>query len=105
MWEFPGGKLEAGEAALGALARELKEVLDIEIIEAEAFMQVRHNYDDKRVLLDFWRVFAFSGVPTGLEGQAIQWVSVEELDQLQFPQANQSVVTALMRSALHAASV
>jgi len=75
--------------------------LNIEVIEAEAFMQIRHDYSDKRVLLDFWRVFEFSGQPEGLEGQPIRWFNVEALDQLQLPEANQAVVSALLEYALH----
>ncbi|MCC5826214.1 8-oxo-dGTP diphosphatase MutT [Alkalimonas sp.] len=94
-WEFPGGKLEAGEPVQSALSRELAEELAIRIESTEPFMQVRHQYPEREVLLDIWLVKSFSGEPVGMEGQQVQWFAIEDLDKLVFPDANQPIVQRL----------
>lgn len=96
LWEFPGGKLEDGEEVSLALSRELKEELDIDVLDLEPLIEIRHEYHDKAVLLDTWKVTAFSGEPKGLEGQPIKWVNIAELDKYAFPEANQEIITALL---------
>lgn len=93
-WEFPGGKVEAREAVTLALHRELKEELDIEVKQAEPLIKISHDYPDKKVLLDVWRVTHFTGNPRGCEGQAIRWVAKSELIDYDFPAANQPIVSA-----------
>ena len=61
LWEFPGGKLEAGEIPLDALKRELQEELGIQVIQAEPIKQIPYDYTEKKVLLDFWQVNQFVG--------------------------------------------
>ncbi len=94
LWEFPGGKVEAGETAPQALRRELREELGIAVLQARPLIRIKHAYPDLRVLLDVWSVEAFSGVPTSCEGQALQWVLPERLVDFTFPQANQPIITA-----------
>jgi len=94
LWEFPGGKVECGEDARTALARELHEELGIVVQDARPLIKVCHAYPDKSVLLDVWRVIAFGGEPHGREGQPIEWVSPEELPDRDFPAANRPIVTA-----------
>lgn len=97
-WEFPGGKVEAGEGVERALARELEEELGI-LIEVSAiapFIEVRHRYPDKNILLDVWRVNDFSGEPHGREGQVVRWFSLAALADLEFPAANEPILTALL---------
>ena len=94
LWEFPGGKVEHGEDARAALARELYEELGIVVRDARPLIKVRHEYPDKSVLLDVWRVSAFDGEPQGREGQPIEWVSAQELPDRDFPAANRPIVTA-----------
>lgn len=95
LWEFPGGKLEAGESARQALIRELKEELDILPLEIEPLIQVRHAYEDREVLLDCFRVTSFAGEARGLEGQPLRWVHPDELKAEAFPAADRPVITAL----------
>lgn len=95
LWEFPGGKVEDDEAIADALSRELQEELAITPINTAPLMEVRHDYPDKFVLLDVWWVYTFSGEPQGCEGQPIEWVSVEELDNYEFPEANLAIVDAI----------
>ena len=94
LWEFPGGKVEAGESVEAALGRELQEELGIVVSAARPLIKVQHDYPDKQVLLDVWEVSAFSGEPRGVEGQPLAWVSARDLPNYEFPAANQPIVTA-----------
>lgn len=95
LWEFPGGKLEAGEDARDALQRELVEEVGIHITHARPLIRVRHDYPDKSVLLDVWRVDGFEGEAHGREGQPLQWVVPESLGEYDFPAANYPIVRAV----------
>lgn len=94
LWEFPGGKVEAGEAVEAALVRELEEELGITPTQARPLIRIPHDYGDRKVLLDVWRVKRFTGQPYGREGQAIRWVEVDALADLSFPAANVPIVAA-----------
>lgn len=93
-WEFPGGKLEVGESAEQALARELKEELGITPVVSRPLIQVLHDYPEKSVFLDVWEVVAFSGQPVGREGQQVEWVTLDALGEYEFPPANVPIITA-----------
>ncbi|MFJ4142206.1 Nudix family hydrolase [Pseudomonas sp. NPDC089734] len=94
LWEFPGGKVEDGEAVRDALSRELQEELGIAVTAARPLIQIRHDYPDKQVLLDVWEVSAFNGEPHGAEGQPLVWVTHRELADYEFPAANKPIVAA-----------
>ncbi|ARU89677.1 Nudix family hydrolase [Pseudomonas sp. M30-35] len=94
LWEFPGGKVEAGEAVEAALARELSEELGIVPTAAQPLIQIMHDYPDKQILLDVWDVTAFQGEPHGAEGQPLMWVTNRQLLEYQFPAANKPIVAA-----------
>lgn len=74
-WEFPGGKLEAGETVFQALHRELKEELGIEIAASEPWQIIEHDYPHAYVRLHLHFVRQWSGTPQGLEGQNLSWQS------------------------------
>ena len=81
-WEFPGGKVEEGEAILDALKREFMEELGVQIISAEPWCGVEHIYPHAHVRLHFYISREWSGEPQSLEGQAFAWqgmVAVEPL--------------------------
>ena len=94
LWEFPGGKVEPGETAEDALRRELREELSIAVETASPLLKIAHDYGDRRVLLDVWRVDAFQGEARGMENQPLRWVAPDELAALEFPAANQAIVAA-----------
>jgi 8-oxo-dGTP diphosphatase len=72
-WEFPGGKVEPGEAIEAALKREFMEELGIEILSADAWCGVAHVYPHASVRLHFYLCREWRGVPQSLEGQAFAW--------------------------------
>ncbi|EGN74830.1 ADP-ribose pyrophosphatase [Idiomarina sp. A28L] len=88
LWELPGGKVEAGEALLTALDRELHEELNLHVDSAEPLLSVSHNYGDKQVLLDVWHVTGFTGDVHPNEGQQWLWADKPTLQSLDFPAAN-----------------
>lgn len=95
LWEFPGGKLEAGETTPQALTRELREELAIEVETCAPLIQIRHDYPDKSVLLDVYRVTQFRGEPVGNEGQPVRWVTPAQLSHFEFPAANRPIIKAI----------
>jgi 8-oxo-dGTP diphosphatase len=95
LWEFPGGKVEPGEQVVDALIREFEEEVNLTIGEAKHFMEIHHDYGDKKVFLDIWVSRQFTGEAKGLEGQEIRWVSLELLSEFTFPQANKAIVDKL----------
>ena len=94
-WEFPGGKLEPGEERAAGLARELHEELGITIATPRPLIRVRHAYPSRDVLLDMWIVKSYRGEPKGLDGQALHWVSKEELEVVELLPADGPIVRAL----------
>lgn len=95
LWEFPGGKLEPGETPAEALARELFEELGVEIRSWRPLIRIPHDYGDRRVLLDVYRVDIFEGESIGREGQPLAWVAPDAMDPVLFPAADRPIITAL----------
>jgi len=95
MWEFPGGKIGDDETAMDALSRELAEELGIEITACASFMNLRHEYDDRIVTIEFFIVSDWRSEPIGREGQALRWVPREQLDADELLPADVPVIEAL----------
>lgn len=95
LWEFPGGKIAAGETSAEALARELAEELGIEVITCSSFMNLRHEYDDRVVSIEFFIVSEWNSDPVGREGQELRWVPTNSLNAGELLPANMPVVAAL----------
>lgn len=94
-WEFPGGKLEAGEPARVGLGRELREELGVEVLQAEPLVAYVHAYTDRRVLLDLWLVTAFRGEPQPLDAAALRWVELPALEAAGLLEADRPMIAAL----------
>lgn len=106
-WELPGGKLEPGESAEAALARELSEELGISVREARFWRVSEHAYPARgiRVRLHFFHVTEFDGEPVAREGQALAWVTPEEAAGLAFLPADADILRDLQEQAPTAAAV
>jgi mutator protein MutT len=96
LWEFPGGKRQAGETRKAALAREIREELDAAVTVGELLDDVEWTYPEKTVRLLFFRC-ALEGEPRAAEGQEIAWVVAADLDRYEFPPADAGLVARLRR--------
>lgn len=94
-WEFPGGKLEAGESPHDALVRELVEELGIEVRRAMPWLVQRFVYPHAHVELHFFRVREWAGEPVGRDGQAFAWQVPGAFDVAPLLPANTLVLRAL----------
>jgi 8-oxo-dGTP diphosphatase len=94
-WEFPGGKVNAGETEADALTRELREELGIEVTSSRPFMRLAHSYDDRDVELSMWIVEHFTGAPQSLDGQRLKWVQPARLFDEDILEADRPFVEAL----------
>ena len=103
-WEFPGGKLQPGEAALAALERELDEELGIRVLDEAPLLELEHDYADKRVRLNVWHVRRYRGEVTAREGQPLRWVTVAECRRLELLEADWPIVERLAALSPAAAS-
>lgn len=99
--EFPGGKLDPGEHVRDALARELREELNINVTRARPLIQINHDYTNESVLLDVWLVTDWSGEAEGMEDQEIMWLQKAALSKAEFPVANRPIITAVNLPAVY----
>ena len=100
LWEFPGGKINDGEAPSEALVRELEEELGIAVAVEEPLTFAVHEESGLRILLLFYRASIVSGQPRGREGQQVEWVQVADLPSYPTPPADAGLVQQLVDGAL-----
>ena len=103
-WEFPGGKLEAGETPHDALVRELQEELGIRVVEAHPWITREHVYEHAHVRLHFFRVTAWQGELQPLQHDALSWQTPGELDVAPLLPANAPILAALTLPGFYAIS-
>jgi 8-oxo-dGTP diphosphatase len=95
LWEFPGGKLEPGEDAHAALARELREELGIAIAASVPLIRVPWCYPQRRIVLEVRRVAAWRGTPQPHDAQALTWAEPAAIDSMTMPPADRPALAAL----------
>ena len=96
-WEFPGGKVEAGESDVEALRRELLEELGIAVQDAKQVFHHEHVYPEgPEVSLRFFRILSHDGAMQNLVFQRIAWVDLAELDQLDFLEGDRPLIQRLV---------
>lgn len=92
LWEFVGGKVEAGETKPRALVRECLEELGVTIMPHEVYMEVNHSYPDIRVRLTVFKAEIIEGVPRLLEHAALKWIAPDEIKYYTFCPADKDVL-------------
>ena len=97
LWEFPGGKVQAGETPEAALIRELKEELGIDVKEAclAPFAFASHSYDDFHLLMPLYLCRRWDGIAAGREGQQLNWVRPRDMSKYSMPPADVPLVSQL----------
>ena len=95
LWEFPGGKREAGESFEQCLVREICEELGIEISVVKLFEEISHDYPEKSVHLKFFICKIISGEPQPLDCAAVKWVRQPQLADFEFPAADTQLLEKL----------
>ena len=95
LWEFPGGKIEAGETVEACIKREILEELGIDIEVGDHLITIDHTYSDFHVTLIVHQCRHLAGEPQAIECQEIRWVALEEIEQFTFPQANSKIIAIL----------
>lgn len=97
-WEFPGGKLEAGETLEECLARELMEEMQLKITVGEHFIDSAYDYDFGTIILhSYWATCRTQDIPAVLEHEQYKWVSLRELEQYDFAPADKPIITAILK--------
>ncbi len=97
LWEFPGGKVEAGERPEQALIRELREEIAVDTVESclAPFTFASHTYDDFHLLMPLFVCRKWTGTVTPMEGQQIKWVMPAQLRDYPMPPADKPLIAML----------
>lgn len=97
LWEFVGGKREAGETGEEALIRECREELDITVSPGDVFMEVLHEYPDITIRLTLYEAVIREGTPKLLEHCDLKWILPEEIPQYEFCPADETILKEIIR--------
>ena len=97
-WEFPGGKIEAGENDTEAIKREIKEELNINVNVEQLIDENYHEYNDFNVNLKVYKCEYVSGTIKDTEHQSLKWVESRKLNELDWAEADQPIVDTYMDS-------
>lgn len=97
LWEFAGGKVEAGESKADALVRECEEELGVTVCVKDVFMDLIHSYPDMQVHLTLFNASIVSGQPKKLEHNDLRWITVSEIDGYTFCPADEDILIALKK--------
>ena len=97
LWEFVGGKLEAGETMEAALIRECREELDITVEVGSVFTQVVHTYPDIRIRLTLFHCAIASGTPKLLEHNDLKWILPAEIPDFDFCPADEDILALIQK--------
>ena len=97
MWEFVGGKVESGESGPQALLRECREELGVTLAVGDAFMDVTHAYPDLTVHLTLYNAEIAEGEPQKIEHHDMRFITIDEIDELDFCPADQVFLEELKR--------
>ncbi len=95
LWEFVGGKVEAGETKQAALERECREELGITVLAENVFMELIHEYPDITINLTLFNSKILSGEPKALEHNDIRWISPDEIDSYNFCPADKEILNRI----------
>ncbi|KAA0971616.1 (deoxy)nucleoside triphosphate pyrophosphohydrolase [Aureimonas fodinaquatilis] len=98
LWEFPGGKLEAGERPEACLIRELHEELGITTWESclAPLTFASHAYEDFHLLMPLYVCRKYDGIPRGQEGQRLKWVRPKDMRDYPMPPADLPLIAPLI---------
>ncbi len=96
LWEFPGGRVEPGETDQAALARELREEMAIDVVVADRCIHVEHAYEGYDIDFCVYRCQLAAGPVQDLRVHAHRWVKPDELDQYEFPPADEKSIAKLL---------
>lgn len=100
-WEFPGGKREEGESGEDAIIREIKEELGV-TIETDGFIAtIEHDYPDFHLIMDCYYAHVVEGVIKANEHMALRWISVDEIEVLEWLPADWKVLPFVREKAMH----
>ena len=96
LWEFVGGRVEAGETKAQALIRECREELAVTVAVGDVFMEVIHEYPDITVHLTLFNATIADGVPQKLEHNDIRWISPNEIPNYAFCPADEEILRRII---------